>query len=90
MDWFEMFVFCFPSDKKAISYKLEFQFQVILPNREGFLDRGDRKTVCISGDQLQGMDHHFNSLFLLFHLVFMVKRSSHSEGRISSLRKHRE
>ena len=63
MDWFEMFVFCFPSDKKA---KLEFQFQVILANREGFLDLGDRKTVCISGDQLQGMDHHFNSLLLLF------------------------
>ena len=84
-----MFVFCFPSDKKAISYKLEFQFQVILPNREGFLDLGDRKTVCISGYQLQGMDHHFNSVFIV-HLVFMVKRSSHSEGRISSLRKHRE
>ena len=72
-----MFVFCFPSDKKAISYKLEFQFQVILPNREGFLDLGDRKTVCISGDQLQGMDHHFKSLFLLFiyfHFIYGEKK----------------
>ena len=33
--------FCFLSDKKANSYKTEFQFQVILPNREGFLDLGD-------------------------------------------------
>ena len=64
-----MFVFCFPSDKKAISYKLEFQFQVILPNREGFLDLGDRKTVCISGDQLQGM---VIILTLCFYCSFSV------------------
>ena len=74
MDWFEMFVFCFPSDKKAISYKLEFQFQVILPNREGFLDLGDRKTVCISGDQLQGMDHHLNSVFIVPLSVYGEKK----------------
>ena len=36
-----MSVLCFLSDKKANSYKPEFQFQVILPNREGFLDLGD-------------------------------------------------
>ena len=41
LDWFEMSVLCFLSDKKANSYKPEFQFQVILPNREGFLDLGD-------------------------------------------------
>ena len=41
LDWFEISVFRFLSDKKANSYKTEFQFQVILPNREGFLDLGD-------------------------------------------------
>ena len=41
LDWFEIYVFRFLSDKKANSYKTEFQFKVILPNREGFLDLGD-------------------------------------------------
>ena len=41
LDWFEMSVLCFLSGKKANSYKPEFQFQVILSNREGFLDLGD-------------------------------------------------
>ena len=41
LDWFEMSVFRFLSDKKANNYKSEFQFKVILPNREGFLDLGD-------------------------------------------------
>ena len=41
LDWFEISDSRFLSNKKAKSYKPEFQFSVILPNREGFLDLGD-------------------------------------------------
>ena len=46
LDWFEISVSRFLSDKKANGYKPDCsfilqQFQVILSNREGFLDLGD-------------------------------------------------
>ena len=46
LDWFEISVSRFLSDKKANGYKPDCsfilrQFQVVLSNREGFLDLGD-------------------------------------------------
>ena len=73
LDWFEISVCRFLSDKKA---RLLFYFATVSGyfiqqgrlswSRRHSLWQVDRKTVYISGDQLQGIDHRFNSLFLLF------------------------
>ena len=96
LDWFEMSVFYFLGNKKATSYKPEFQFQVIYTTGKAFLISATLTIDSWSQNRLYQWRSvaRYGSSFELFvsivHLVFYDEKKFAFRMSISSLRKHRE
>ena len=91
-----MSVFYFLGNKKATSYKPEFQFQVIYTTGKAFLISATLTIDSLSQNRLYQWRSvaRYGSSFELFvsivHLVFYCEKKVAFRMSISSLRKHRE